>query len=124
MGLQLHEGNLPTSGSMVLCLAHKCLSALLQAAALPALRPGSPSGWQSGSSSSRLLQQQQATGELEPDSPTKRALVQAQREAEGQGQPHAKQKLSQEEEVLLHLHEKAHEAELLREALLKVGNMG
>ena len=100
------------------------LAALLQAAALPTLQPGSPGSWQSGSSPSHLLQQQQATAEAEPDSPTKRALVQAQREAEGQGQPHAKQKLSQEEEALLHLHEKAHEAELLREALLKVGSVG
>ena len=50
--------------------------------------------------------------------------MQAQREAEEQGQPRAKQKLSHEEEALLHLHEKAHEAELLREALLKVGSMG
>ena len=77
-----------------------------------------------GSARRRGWMHPRATGEGEPDSPTKRALMQAQREAEGQAQPHAKQKLSEEEEMLLHLHEKAHEAELLREALLKVGNMG
>lgn len=119
------------AGSLSACLKssrHHCLpltvlAALLQAAAPPALQPGSPGGWQSGSSPSGLLQQQ-ATEEGEPDSPTKRALVQAQRDAEGQAQFHAKQKLSPQEEALMHLHEKGHEAELLREALLKVGNMG